>query len=64
MNESEIEPYIIVSSGTTLGLESNVADHMRKGYAPIGGVATTAYETKREGYTEEESSFYQAMILK
>ena len=58
--------YEIAFNDTQVGLVEDVNDLIKNGWQPIGGVSILhrQWEDDREGCTDEETIFYQAVLKK
>lgn len=56
--------YEIASNGSQGGLVEDINDLIKDGWQPIGGISILhhQWENERKGYTEEETTFYQAIL--
>ncbi len=57
--------YKVIEAHSTEDLEEKVNGSMEAGFTPLGGVQVVyaTWENDRKGYSESETTFYQAMVF-
>lgn len=64
MSDNNETLYCVLERDSLQDLSEDVSDFLHKGWRCQGGVAAIHFqwENERKGYTESETSFYQALV--